>query len=574
MKRVIFALGSLLLFACSKTDKVSPPVAVVQEESIKFTTNLDTGTYNVADTLPLVITVSSKLPSAGVVYSITTTWVDSSKQVFKLDTSLITSSLSLNIPGLKKSGNYSLSVTISSKSTPSNILNKSISVVNNPLGRFMGYKVAANAKQQGSSYWKNVPVLSDIISVIFHTPGTGHDHVGTGLNTVSGDFNGDGYIDVFCPGNIYSNNLDNDVGFLIWNSTTKKFEDKNLFNDKSQMSLIWNAQKVVPLYLNDDNYVDLVIFGYIDEGIPNFYTSDNILKYSKPVSLAISDGKGGYDLKPLVTESPIFWHTGGDVGDLNGDGIPDLVINYGPMMRIMWGVTGFPYFSNLNSATFVNDPNLNYTNNNGFGESCAECAYNAGDCVISDINKDGKNDLVLSSSEDLNSSTLGPKIPKVLINLGNGRFNKSSIINLPYYGDGTNNPMYTQNDFIIDDVNGDGRKDIIGLNEASYNTWNLYGYIQQIDGSFVIDKNLFQFSINNPRLARDWKPRMIYSDFNGDGIKDVAFIDGVAGNIHYNDALNIMIKKRSVFIRQGNQFVEQDFYQYDPYMQSLLINVK
>ena len=87
MKRGIFALGVLFVFACSKTEVPAiPPVVVVQEEAIKFTTNLDTGTYNVADTLPLVVTLSSKLPSAGVLYSILVNWTDSSKQIFKLDT--------------------------------------------------------------------------------------------------------------------------------------------------------------------------------------------------------------------------------------------------------------------------------------------------------------------------------------------------------------------------------------------------------------------------------------------------------------------------------------------------------
>ena len=142
MRRVIFALGVLFVFACSKTEvPATPPVVVIQEEAIKFTTNLDTGTYNVADTLQLVVTVSSKLPSAGLLYSILVNWTDSSKQIFKLDTSLTTSSLSLNIPGLKKTGSYSISLIVTSKSTSSNSLNKSISVVNNPLGRFMGYKV-------------------------------------------------------------------------------------------------------------------------------------------------------------------------------------------------------------------------------------------------------------------------------------------------------------------------------------------------------------------------------------------------------------------------------------------------
>ena len=127
MKRIFFIFGILFVFACKKTEiPATPPVVVIQEEAIKFTTNLDTGTYNVADTLPLVVTVSSKLTSAGVLYSILVNWTDSSKQIFKLDTSLTVSSLSLNIPGLKKLGAYSLTVTVTSKSTSTNTLNKTI----------------------------------------------------------------------------------------------------------------------------------------------------------------------------------------------------------------------------------------------------------------------------------------------------------------------------------------------------------------------------------------------------------------------------------------------------------------
>ena len=135
MKRVVFVLGILLLIACKKSEVVvtPPPVVVVPEEAVKFSTNLDTGTYYVSDTLPLVITVSTKVPPAGFIYSITTTWTDSSKQIFKLDTTLSAASLSLNIPGHKRMGNYSVQVNVTSKSTSTNTSAKSISAVNIPI---------------------------------------------------------------------------------------------------------------------------------------------------------------------------------------------------------------------------------------------------------------------------------------------------------------------------------------------------------------------------------------------------------------------------------------------------------
>lgn len=315
MKRVIFTLGILFVFACTKTEvPTTPPVVVLQEEAIKFTTNLDTGIYNVADTLPLVVTVSSKLPSAGLLYSITTTWTDSFKQVFKLDTSLSTSSFSLNIPGLKNAGNYTLSISVTSKSTSSNTLNKSISVVNNPFGRFMGYKVAANARQLGTDYWENSILPSDLIVAVFQKnyefihPSRAYAVWTEAI--CNGDFNNDGYMDVFNAGTVFGGKIKATLTFLIWDPTTKTFEEKNLINDKT--NTVGHPRLVTPVYLNSDNYVDIVIHGMRDEA------SDS--NPNEPVSICLSDGKGGYDITKLDLEPKSlanqFGHEWGDVEEL------------------------------------------------------------------------------------------------------------------------------------------------------------------------------------------------------------------------------------------------------------------
>jgi hypothetical protein len=365
MKRSIFALGVLFVFACNKTEvPATPPVVAVQEEAIKFTTNLDTGTYNVADTLPLVVTLSSKLPAAGVLYSILVNWTDSSKQIFKLDTSLTVSSLSLNIPGLKKSGAYSLSVTVTSKSISTNTSNKSIPGVNNPLGRFMGYKVAANARQLGTDYWETTPVLSDLIVAVYQKNYEVFDsyraYTVFSAAICNGDFNNDGYIDVFNGGTAYSGKKAN-LSFLIWNPTLLEFEEKNLINNKTDF--IGAPFKITPIYLNSDNYVDLVIHGARDEGGINNH---------EPVRLCLSEGKGGYDLVKLELEpknlSDMFTHESGDVADINEDGRPDLFVVANSHSYIFWGITSYPYFTNVNFAHFVSDT-INYKSNNSFGES-------------------------------------------------------------------------------------------------------------------------------------------------------------------------------------------------------------
>lgn len=594
MKKVIFSLGFLFVFACKKTEiPATSPLISVQEEAIKFSTNLDTGTYNVSDTLPLVVNVSSKLPAAGALYSIFVNWTDSSKQIFKLDTSLTVSSLNLNIPGLKKTGAYSLSVTVTSKSTSTNTLNKSIPVVNNPLGRFMGYKVAANARQLGADYWtRGTGVMYDLIVQTFQPTNFYPNSFGYQNNAINagfaqatcGDFNNDGFIDVFTPGAAPSLNF----SFLIWNSSSKIFEPKNLFNDKSFSKIIATSQ-IIPIYLNDDNYVDLVVIG--DGETPNTsppWPND-------PIMLILSDGRGGYDYKKIETnESDIFNggitpnKFGGDIADLNNDGIVDLFLACGPYTYIYWGVKGFPFFKKDGNAAFASQiKDIGALNNNSFGEKCYTCG-NASSGLIFDLNNDNQNDILYMGNEGdvlILPTKNDTSYNKVLISQGGGRFNSKSPIYLPM----NNLKKISENlDYVVDDLNGDGLKDIITSSHEQFDFSKLannnkpifasgfYVYIQQKDGTFKIDNTFFQYASNYiTRTNNPWgKKALQYFDYDGDGRKDISYIDASNGDEFGAFNVSTMSGSRStvktVFIRQGNQFVEKDYFLFDSYAKSIL----
>jgi len=581
MKKVLLALGILMLCACSKVDKVTPPTPVTQEEAIKFTTNLDTGTYNVVDTLPLIINISSKIPTAGIVYSITAIWTDSAKQIFKLDTSAATSSLNLNIPGLKKSGNYNLSISVTSKSNASNTLNKSISVINNFLSRFQGYKVdqvaLALSKQKnfGRDYWRNSGLMMDLIISVFQKPlatnkfAVEQNFWGGALQAITtGDFNNDGWIDVFNAGGAYAGN-GSSFAFLMWDPIKKSFYDTTLFNDKSFKTFGGNRHTCVPIYLNDDNYVDIVIYDNGDEGIPN--------SPDEPIRIVLSDGKGMYDLKQIETsekELPIWKKEHGDVGDLNEDGIPDLVIVSNQFVYIYWGKKDFPFFTVDKHVTFVGDiQNFGSKANNGFGDVVAGVAGSAFTARIIDINKDNKNDILIGTSElHFDKYAYGnTQQQRLIINQGKGRFNNNGIIKLPFNYSNDNILTMIQ-DCLTDDLNGDGLLDIVALtsqNDATKNfnwaPWDILVYIQQKDGSFVIDRTYFEYNINNPRKG-NWKKYLIYFDYNGDGKKDISYTDD-AGGLKRDG--NATITTKSIFVRTGNKFIETDFYQFDPYANSI-----
>jgi len=423
---------------------------------------------------------------------------------------------------------------------------------------FKGYKVDSNARSLGTNYWENNPVLPDLMVDLFQknlNPLQNNIYAYASFSTALalGDFNNDGYIDVFNGGAAY-NGISAHLAFLIWNPSTQKYDEKNLLNDST--NFIGGPTKIVPVYLNNDNYVDLVVFGHVDEGNPN---SPN-----EPISLIISDGKGGYDLTKLSYLIPSnllhFTIEGGDVGDLNGDGLPDLFITCNSHSYIFLGIPSYPYFSNQMFAHFASDT-INFSSNNGFGEVVPDGAGAVYQAVIKDVNGDGRNDVILAAGEQANPNIQS----RVLINQGQGKFNESGIVKLPFYDTSLLSKGVLNQDYFVDDLNGDGLSDIISVNTVGYKTWNIFTYIAQRDGSFKIDTSWIKYTLNSTDRV-NWKYRLVYYDFNGDGKKDISFLD--AGCMAYY-VPNNDYKKKTVFIRSGNQFVENSFYNYDTYAQYL-----
>lgn len=554
MRNLLIMSQVLWLFACKKIDNIVPtPSPAETEQALTFSTDLgNSATIDVKDTLKFKVNVTSKMPTE-VIYSVEIEQNDIGKVIYKKDSSSKSASHSYSLPVFQAFASYSLKLTVSSKTNSNNNASVKLNLINDVGKNFQGYKVDPNARKLGASYWRNVALQHDLVVNVFQNPYQGQIG-GALLQITCGDFNNDGWVDVFNPGWSF-NGPRYGVGFLIWNPVTKVFEDKNLFTNKI-ISFGGNQDKTIPVYLNDDNYVDLVIFDSGDEGIPN--------SPPQPIRLAISNGKGEYDLKEIPSSTPLIKQGGGDVADLNNDGLPELVVASGPVWFLLWGIPNFPYFSTNNMGIFHCSPenHLGFKNNNGFGEAVSEISQVHG-IVIKDFNKDGWNDLIFGSGENLNGQPY-PSTTRIILNLGKGRFNKNSIIQLPYYDNYTSSTPFqgfaTTIDFIDDDINGDGLNDLICLNTfLDYKDWNLFAYIQQPDKSFKVDKTIFKF--NFPKKG-NWKAGLIYVDFNKDGRKDVGYINDASMN--KNEQNNVMGFK-TVFIREGNSFVEKDYFQFDPY---------
>ena len=99
------------------------------------------------------------------------------------------------------------------------------------------------------------------------------------MGLVCGDFNNDGWIDVYNLGAKTRTGSQELTTFLLWNPTTKVFDNVNLFNDKSIQSV--SGGQVIPVYLNQDDYVDIVV---ISEGMSGPFNAMAI-SFSSSLSL-------------------------------------------------------------------------------------------------------------------------------------------------------------------------------------------------------------------------------------------------------------------------------------------------
>jgi hypothetical protein len=442
--------------------------------------------------------------------------------------------------------------------TSSSVNNTSTTIVSSkPF--FVGYKV--DKTQNSRDYWDNTIVMNDIMATIFQTKVKSEYPITTSYAT-NGDFNNDGYIDIFNPPMKFNKTYTTGFSFLIWDPITKTYKDENLFTNVTNRFFGANVgnNKSIPYDLNKDGYVDIILFDNGDEG--------DISAPNEPIRIVLSDGTGKYTLHEIETdenEAPIVPHRkeGGDVGDVDGDGIPDLVIAENTIVYIFKGINSFPFFTTKNRIKLVNDSwSWSIKNvDNGFGENCSDCTDMVFDITINDINNDGKNDII-EQCKEVNGKTS----QRILINQGSGRFNNKGIVRLPMFDKGINMVVI---DYVVDDLNKDGLKDLIvlGTTDDSYQKCVFYTYIQKKENEFLIDKSWVIGNSVNPFNNGNIPFRIIYNDFNKDGIKDIGYRNTHA---NLNSSSNILLYK-SVFIREGNQFVEKPYYQYDEYADSLKI---
>ena len=396
MKKGILVLFVLSFIGCSKKEVIPDPpiVPVVVEEPVKFTLSPDLSASNyllTKDTLEFTITVSSKMPSSGFIYSIAISRLDSTLALYKLDSTISQNSLVVKTGGFSIKANYTIKITISSKASSTNSANQIFQISRGriyknylknsyELSNFDTWFSSAQLYKADGSKYPNNPFIDeqstqiDIdgdgqedlfyyegydlnISPTPNPPPSVFMNTGTtlkqtpwtgpaikqahGTKLLVGDFNNDSLPDIFSnvavdpPFGAFP--FLNDNNHLILNSkngftTVKEFLDQGFWYTGCSGDI------------DNDGDLDIITF--------NFHSQGNGVKSR----IMWNDGKANFTIDFTgVGDIPVVYQS--ELVDVNNDGFLDLVIVFVPTtfpsrvndFRVLWG--NGKGFSLTNSST-------------------------------------------------------------------------------------------------------------------------------------------------------------------------------------------------------------------------------
>ena len=310
------------------------------------------------------------------------------------------------------------------------------------------------------------------------------------ISVAMGDVNGDGKPDLVVSNECGSNNncANGSVAVLLGNGDGT-FQAAPAYGSGGQ-----GAQSVAVEDVNGDGKPDLIVASqYADNNYANGSVSVLLGNGDGTFQAAVSYGSGGWNADSVA------------VGDVNGDGKPDLVVSN-------------ECISNNNCA----NGSVAVLLGNGDGTFQAAPAYGSGgqgaqSVAVEDVNGDGKPDLIVANVCISNNNCANGSV-SVLLGNGDGTF-KAAVS----YGSGG----YAALSVAVGDVNGDGKPDLVVANQSgSNNNNNANGVVGVLLGN---GDGTFQTAVSygsGGQIADS----VAVGDVNGDGKPDLVVANKCVSN--------------------------------------------
>jgi hypothetical protein len=319
---------------------------------------------------------------------------------------------------------------------------------------------------------------------------------------------------------------DTDYGTYALNNSQQVFAD---FNNDGQADFVTTSAAGLAVYLGQSDgtfrhtdslpspfpHVNWVKVGDLNnDGIPDIVFGDSIVDGgSRGMAVYLGNGDGTFRQAPTFIVAPPGGYDIGNVtlADVNHDGKLDAVATLDQQQGPAYAVAGFGIFFGDGKG------GLNY-NANAFVAASKPGTYTdlTSSATLGDFNGDGKLDLLVPTHNS--DGTFG-----LTDYLGNGTFTPGPII----YSSASRS-SYAQ--ILVGDLNGDGKQDLVidGADESGRPTATIY--LGDGHGGFQQASALDLFVGQTPGYNLILPSDLALGDFNGDGHLDLAvsYYDNVA----------------------------------------------